>query len=68
MIAKQFKSEFSKVIITASKFKTVMLKRNLKIAKAVCPHCNGGFLHGRIQGNKNHFHMACDKCDIRFME
>lgn len=45
-------SEFSDyvkaVLETATKLKKVMQNKNLKLAKAKCPHCKNGFIHGRM--------------------
>lgn len=59
---------FAKVLETGMKLKTVMKKKNLKAAKAKCPHCDKGFIHGRLAGPKEHLHMYCDRCSISFME
>lgn len=61
-------SNFKEIVSIAGKLKTVMLKKNLKIAKAKCPKCESGYLHGRIGGHKNHLHMYCDSCTVLFME
>lgn len=57
-----------KILETAMKLKAVMKKRGLTRARAKCPHCEAGFLHGRIAGRKGHLHMACDGCNARMME
>jgi len=65
-------SEFSdyihKVLVTATKLKKVMQNRNIKSAKAKCPHCAKGFLHGRLNGPKEHLWMKCDDCSVFMME
>lgn len=60
--------KFDKVLETAMKLKTVMKKRGITSAKAKCPHCDVGFLHGRLAGRKSHLHMSCDGCDVMVME
>jgi hypothetical protein len=57
-----------KIIETAMKLKAVMKKRGLARARAKCPYCEKGFLHGQLAGSKGHLHMACDGCDVRMME
>jgi hypothetical protein len=61
---------FSKVIETGTKMKKVMQKKKLKFAKAACPHCKNGMLHGMLAGRKEHLHMYCDNsdCGVRFIE
>lgn len=61
---------FSKVIETGTKMKKVMQKKKLKRAKANCPHCKKGMLHGMLAGRKEHLHMYCDNsdCGVRFIE
>ena len=65
-------SEFSDyvkaVLETATKLKKVMQNKNLKSAKAKCPHCKKGFIHGRIHPPKNHLWMKCDSCSVMMME
>lgn len=63
-----------RVLATALKMKTVMLRRGLTRARAVCPaHEASGAVHhltGAIVGSRQHFHMGCDdpKCYMRIME
>lgn len=59
---------FSKIIETGMKLKAVMKKKNLTAAKAKCPHCDKGFIHGRLNGPKQHLWMKCDKCNLYMME
>lgn len=59
---------FLAIADTASKFKKVLIKRELKAAKTPCPHCKVGMIIGRIVGHKNHMHMACDYCEVKFHE
>jgi len=56
------------IMLTAFKLKAQMKKRNLLRAKAKCPFCKEGFLHGQLAGRKAHLHMACDGCDVRMLE
>lgn len=69
-----FGEQVGRVLVTALKMKTVMLRRGLTRARAVCPaHEASGvthYLHGAIVGPRQHFHMACDepKCHMRIME
>lgn len=48
--------------------KANMKRKGLKAAKAKCPFCDGGFWYARLVGPKDHFHMGCNKCDVRMME
>lgn len=57
-----------RVIKAAEKFKKVMIAKKLTAAKAPCPLCEKGMLHGRIAGRKNHFSMRCDNCTAWMME
>ncbi|MBR0693602.1 hypothetical protein [Bradyrhizobium lablabi] len=57
-----------KVIETAAKLKKIMLEKGITAAKAKCPFCDAGFVHGRLVGRKSHMHMHCDDCDISMME
>ena len=57
-----------KVLSMATKFKKVMKDEHLKFAKAKCQICDG-FLHGKLIGPKQHFHMYCDgTCKSYMME
>lgn len=66
-----------KVLYSAVKLKAVMLKRGLTSAKAKCPLCEIGHLHGRLitgRGAGRHrqsggaFRMWCDGCPAQMME
>ena len=57
-----------KVFEVAGKLKSQMLKRGLTSAKAKCPMCSEGYLHGRLVGRKNHMRMWCDICKAQLME
>jgi hypothetical protein len=59
---------FGKILETGMKLKKVMLDKRITAAKAKCPFCDAGFLHGRLAGRKNHLHMSCDGCDVAMME
>lgn len=61
-------SEISAILETHVKMKKVMLKKGVRAAKAPCPHCKKGFLHGRLAGRKDHLHMWCDNCTVRSHE
>lgn len=56
------------IMETGMKLKKVMQKRGITAARAVCPICEGGFIHGRLAGRKQHLHMQCDSCDVYMME
>lgn len=56
------------VVETGMKLKKVMQKKNITYAKCKCPHCEHGFIYGRLLGKKNHLHMKCDGCDVTLME
>jgi hypothetical protein len=58
----------AKILDAGFKLKSQMKKRGLTAARAKCPFCKDGFLHGRLVGRKDHLHMACDSCDVRSME
>lgn len=64
----EFQEYIKAVLETATKLKKVMLNKNIKSAKAHCPHCKNGFLHGRLNGPKNHLWMKCDNCSVMMME
>ena len=61
-------TDFKDIAITASRLKTAMKKKNLKAAKAKCPHCEKGFIHGRLNGHKEYLWMKCDNCSVMMME
>lgn len=76
-MAHEFMTTASEILETALKFKAVMLKRGLKIAKTKCPRCAkrakdepiGETLEGRIAGSRNHFRMRCiNGCGMAMME
>lgn len=57
-----------KIIEAAVKLKTVMQRRKITRARAPCPFCKTGFLHGVLAGPKQHIHMSCDACDVAMMQ
>jgi hypothetical protein len=57
-----------KVLDAATKLKKVMQKKRITSAKAKCPMCAEGFLHGRLAGRKQHLSMWCDGCTVQMME
>ncbi len=57
-----------KVLDAAVSLKKVMLARGLQAARAKCPLCATGFLHGRIESRKKHMRMWCDGCSAQMME
>ena len=58
-----------KMIDAAMKLKKVMQRKKIRSAKAKCPFCQDGHLHGRLAGRKDHIRMWCDVCeDVRLME
>ena len=65
----QFRKVVGKVLPTATKLKAKMIAKGITWAKTPCPEC-GGWLHGRIVGKRQHFHMACENADccMRLME
>jgi len=63
-----FMAHAGKVLDAAVRLKAVMLKRGLTAAKAKCPLCETGHLHGRLVGRKNHMRMWCDECTAQMME
>lgn len=72
----------TKIINTAAKLKKVMLKKNLRRARAKCPFCalrddvpeGKGYLHGALAPQRRspvgfHLHMKCDgPCKTMYME
>jgi hypothetical protein len=60
--------KFGEILVAGMKLKKVMQRRQITAARAKCPFCENGFLHGRLAGRKSHMHMACDGCDVRMME
>lgn len=58
---------FRRIMDAARKLKTVMKRRGLRRAKAHCPICGTGFLHGVLAGPKQHLHMQCDTRDCAFL-
>jgi transposase-like protein len=63
-----FMARSGRVLEIGVKFKKVMLESGLTSAKAKCPLCEEGHVHGRLAGRKNHFRMWCDSCDVGMME
>lgn len=63
-----FMAHAGKVLDAAVKLKAVMKSKGLKIAKAKCPMCDTGHLHGRLVGAKDHMRMWCDGCSAQMME
>lgn len=68
--ADDFMEHMGKVLDAGTKLKAVMLKKGLTSAKAPCPICKVGHLHGRLAGRKNHMRMWCDGpgCNAQLME
>jgi hypothetical protein len=56
------------VLSAGMKLKAVMQKKGLTRARAKCPLCETGFIHGRLAGPKRDLHMACDSCDARLVQ
>ena len=52
----------------AAKLKRVMLKKNLRKAKAPCPKCPDKFVNGTINGPRDHLHFRCDCGKMIMME
>jgi hypothetical protein len=61
-------ARFGKILETGMKLKKIMLGKRITAARAKCPFCETGHLHGRLAGHKNHLHMVCDGCDAAMME
>ena len=57
-----------KIMETATKLKKVMQGKKIRAAKCKCPHCEHGFIIGRLHGKKDHLHMSCDSCSAMMME
>lgn len=55
-----FMKHIGKTLDAAMKLKKVMISQKLTSAKAPCPKCGTGMLHGRLAGRKNHLRMWCD--------
>jgi len=67
--AEAFKQDVALMVKTHTKFKSVMLKRGLRLAKAKCPKgCEGKFIHGSLNGQRNHLHWHCDCGKIGMIE
>lgn len=63
-----FLARAAATIRKAMVMKRNMLKKNLRVAKAKCPYCEGHW-YARLAGNKNHMHMRCDGvCGTNIME
>ncbi len=62
-----FMKHMGQVLDAGMKLKKVMIKRGITAARAPCPICGTGFLHGRLVGRKQHLHMQCDTRDCAFM-
>jgi uncharacterized Zn finger protein len=58
----------TEVLNAAQRLKAVMKAKGITRAKAKCPICEHGFLHGVLAGRKQHLHMHCDGCDVVMME
>jgi len=58
----------AKVLDAATKLKKVMLDKGLTAARAKCPLCETGHLHGRLEPRKKHMRMWCDGCTAQMME
>jgi hypothetical protein len=65
-----FMAHMGRVLAAGVKLKKVMLDKGIASAKAKCPMCAGGYLHGRLAGRKNHMRMWCDGegCNAMMME
>lgn len=69
----EFAKIISEVLPWAAKFKAQMLKLPAYKARKKCPnpaHVDTKYVHARIAGRRNHFHMACEdpSCYYRMME
>lgn len=62
------RDHITKTLEIAQKLKKAMQKKGLKRARAVCPDCPEKFLHGSINGSRDHLHMACECGKYRLME
>lgn len=61
-------SDMRQTLDIAIKLKAVMQKKRLRIAKCVCPRCDG-WIYGSLNGKRDHLHMACKGvCKIVYME
>lgn len=65
-----FMAHMGRVLDAGVKLKKIMLDKGIASAKAKCPMCPDGYLHGRLAGRKNHMRMWCDGngCDVMMME
>jgi len=59
-----------RILSAGMKLKKTMVDKKIMSAKAKCPVCEHGFIHGRLAGYKNHMRMWCDGegCDVWMME
>lgn len=57
-----------KTLKLAMKLKRVMLKKNLRKAKAVCPNCPDKFINGALSGPRDHIRFHCDCRKMQLME
>lgn len=64
----EFRKHMRKTLEVAVKLKKVMKKRGLRRAKAVCPDCPTKWLHGTLNGSRDHMHMVCDCRKYSMME
>lgn len=63
-----FMASVRTTIRDAAKLKAVMLKNELRQARAKCPEC-GGEIHGSLAGSRNHMRFWCDgPCKRQMME
>jgi len=55
-----FAEHVDKLLKIGDKFKRAMQKKGLRRARAKCPDCPGKYLHGSLNGKKDHLHFTCD--------
>lgn len=68
MEREEFRKHVTKTFELATKLKKAMLKKKLRRARARCPDCPDKFLHGTINGKRDHLHMSCDCRKYTMME
>lgn len=51
--------EFNVWLNTAITMKKRMQSKGLRVARAMCPHCDGGMLHAQLAGPRDHIHIRC---------
>ena len=62
----EFMTAINKTFELGMKLKKVMMKKGLRRARAKCPDCPDKYLHGSINGPRDHMHFGCD-CKKYFM-